>query len=89
LSRDVSIYATQNGRDERGPGAKAMGSPEDVRAALLTTAAGMDWSDPAWGQIDRETFSIDINPQDENPCTSLTLHVHGNKDDAAEVFSAG
>ena len=62
-----------------------MGPLPEVRKRLSETAPDIDWSDPAWGRLQRAGFSIEINLGDEDPCTGFALHVRGGSGAVAVV----
>jgi hypothetical protein len=61
--------------DFKGP---AMGTSEEIRIKLSSSFPGTDWSDPAWGIFEGDSFSIEFNIGHELVTTDLMLHVRGN-----------
>jgi len=63
-------------------------APLDSRASLirriLEVAPTASFTDPAWGTLDADSFSVEFNIGDEDPVQCLALHVRG--DDAAAAF---
>jgi hypothetical protein len=56
-------------------------SPIGKRAAIIEqiqeVAPGADFSDPSWGRIAGEHWSIEVNLGKNEDCDSFTLHVRG------------
>jgi hypothetical protein len=61
--------------------AKPLGPHRDVQAALLKELPEIDLSDPTWGDLNGETWSIELNIGHEDPVDSIMLHVRGSGDD--------
>ena len=55
-----------------------LGSLASVHQRVLATFPQTDWSDPAWGMWSNADGSIEFNLGDEDPSTSLMLHVRAN-----------
>ena len=62
-----------------------MGSLSEVRDRLTETAPDINWSDPKWGVLDREGFSIEFSIGNEDPCTGFALHIVGGADACSVV----
>ena len=65
----------------------AIGSRSEVSAKLLEVFPDTDFTDPAWGVIDAEDFSIEVSIGSDEPCTGFALHVRGS-DDAVGAVAA-
>ncbi len=55
-----------------------LGTCETVRRKLSVIAPKIDWSDPAWGVLLQDDYSIEFNMGEADPCTSMMLHVRGS-----------
>ena len=49
----------------------------EVGPTLLSVFPDLDLSDPTWGILEGDDFSIEFNIGDEDPCDSIMLHVRG------------
>jgi hypothetical protein len=56
---------------------KPLGTHADVLAKLRSAAPGVDFSDPTWGVLGGNGFSIEFNVGNEEPVMALMLHVRG------------
>ena len=56
---------------------KAIGSRTDVIEKIRELLPEADFSDPSWGRIDNEDWSIEVNLGKDEDCTSFALHVRG------------
>ena len=61
-----------------GPRAEVIGR---IRSALPET----DFTDPAWGKLQTDGYSIDIALSDGEEVSSITLHVRGSDEAVAAV----
>lgn len=56
--------------------------PIGARAAVVdsirTVFPTVDFSDPEWGRIEGDGFSIEVNLRGEDPVRGFALHVRGN-----------
>ena len=59
------------------PNPAPLGSCDSVRTAVAGSLPDTDWSDPTWGVLDGQGWSIEFNLGTESPVTSLMLHVRG------------
>src|SRR5215831_517420 len=59
---------------EPGP----IGSRAEVISSIRAVVPFADFSNPAWGVIDGQDFSIEVNLGDEEKVMSLVLHVRGS-----------
>ena len=62
-----------------------MGTAEHVRASISHSMPSVDWSDPAWGILDREQWSIEFNLGPEPIIEGVMLHVRGGGDPVPEI----
>lgn len=54
-----------------------LGSQAEVRAKISECLAEVDWSDPAWGTFDGDEYTYEFNTGDDEPCSSVMVHVRG------------
>ncbi|MCX5381902.1 hypothetical protein [Streptomyces sp. NBC_00083] len=59
----------------------ALGTRHDVLAALGEAVPEADLSDPAWGEIEGPTWSMDLNIGEGEPVDTAMLHIYGSGDD--------
>jgi hypothetical protein len=57
-----------------------LGSLADVHSAVSDIFLGTDWTDPVWGLFDSDFGSIEFNLGDDDPATSMMLHVRASND---------
>ena len=62
-----------------------LGSKTEVLSMLSNTLPSIVLSDPTWGILDGDSFSIEFNIGDEDPVHTIMLHVRGS-DDVIEVI---
>lgn len=62
--------------------------PLGMRSAIIEKIShvlpDVDFTDPTWGKLVRDDFSIEINMLDDDIITAITLHVQGS---AAAVYA--
>jgi hypothetical protein len=63
----------------------ALGPRVNVIASILKTIPDVDFSDPSWGMLRREDFSIEFNMGGEEICHGFMLHVRGGGDAAGLI----
>ncbi|HUP48160.1 MAG TPA: hypothetical protein VNA04_05145 [Thermoanaerobaculia bacterium] len=64
---------------------RPLGTRPEVIGRIHARFPDADFSDPSWGRLHREGFSVDISLADEGEAvTGVTLHVRGS-DDAVEA----
>jgi hypothetical protein len=61
--------------DDFQPG--PIGSRADVLAAIRAAVPDVDFTDPTWGVVERDGFSIEVNIRADDPVHSFALHVRG------------
>ena len=64
-----------------------LGPRSTIISKILEVVPSADFSDPAWGQIDGENWSIEVNLGASELCHSFAFHVRGG-DEAAGVVAA-
>lgn len=57
-----------------------IGTRAGVIAGILKTIPDVDFTDPSWGMLSRDGFSIEFNMGSEEICGSFMLHVRGGGD---------
>jgi hypothetical protein len=72
------------GSDEP-PNAAPLGSSDSVRAAVVRSLPETDWSDPAWGVLEGQGWSIEFNLGKDAPVMSFMLHVRGGGDPISAI----
>ena len=55
-----------------------IGPRQAIVDGILGVFAAADFSDPHWGRIETETWSIEVNISPNDPCTGFALHVRGD-----------
>lgn len=65
-----------------------LGPREAVIAKILAVAPDADFSDPSWGNLERDDWSIEFNLGDEAQCEDFALHVRGDGPGAMEMVDA-
>ena len=55
-----------------------LGSTSEVRQVLARALPDLDLGDPTWGILEGTDFSIEFSIGEEEPCTSVMLHVRGS-----------
>jgi hypothetical protein len=64
---------------------KPLGPLADVVDRLRASFPDADFSDRAWGILDRDDWSIEFNIGESDPCESVMLHVRGSGPGAIEA----
>ncbi|MEX1120753.1 MAG: hypothetical protein WED82_01375 [Balneolales bacterium] len=57
-----------------------LGSIDSVHEAVLEFFPTTDWTDPAWGIFDSKYGSIEFNLGNDDPATSMMLHVRASNE---------
>ena len=90
MSWDVSILAGPDPPNlEKGSGWEPppMGTPEEVRRLI---SAGLNdevaWWDDGWGQYGGDGFTFELDTGEDNPVTSVTVHVRGGGNPLPALF---
>jgi len=65
----------------------SMGDASAVRGLISTACPSVDWSDPAWGILDGDGYSIEFNFQEDGEVDSFMLHVRGGGDAISPIVS--
>lgn len=64
-----------------------IGSRSEIISSILEIVPEADFSDPTWGTIESESFSIEINLGEDEILNSFAFHVRGDKT-ALTIISA-
>jgi hypothetical protein len=51
----------------------------DVRKLVSHVVPSVDLSDPGWGILEADDYSIEFSIGEDDPCTSLMLHIRGTE----------
>ncbi|KAB2350347.1 hypothetical protein [Actinomadura rudentiformis] len=62
-----------------------IGSLRDVLDRLRRHVPLIDLSDPTWGRMESENWSIEVNIGSDDPVESVMLHVRGGGDDVVPI----
>lgn len=65
---------------------KPIGTRIDIIAGITEAVPTVDFSDPTWGRIESDQYSIEVNIGESDPVHSFALHVAGGTA-AAEVVA--
>ncbi len=65
---------------------KVIGRRSEIIAKIMEVAPMADFSDPSWGVIDSDGFSMEVSMGDEEECEGFALHIRGG--DAAIGLAA-
>jgi hypothetical protein len=65
-----------------------LGPRDALIARMIEAVPGADFSDPSWGLVEQDGWSIEINIGEEAECDSFALHVRGGGDGAIETVAA-
>src|SRR4029450_8011648 len=66
---------------------KPLGNRSAVIAKIKRIVATADFSDPSWGLIEKDGWSIELNMGDDEICEDFAFHVRGDGDEAVEVVA--
>ncbi|ADD45989.1 hypothetical protein [Stackebrandtia nassauensis] len=66
--------------------ATPLGSRDDILAAISRVAPEANLSDPTWGQLNGEDWSMEFNIGSDDPVDSVMLHIRGGGDDMENVM---
>jgi hypothetical protein len=61
-----------------------LGARAEVIEKITRVLPDVDFTDPTWGKLERENFTIEINMTDDDIISGITLHVRGS---AAAVYA--
>lgn len=94
MSWDVSFFAaeappppvTEMPDDWRG---ESLGTLEEVRGKISGSAPEVNWSDPSWGTLYGEGFSLEFNIGRNDPCYGFMVHVRGAGDAVRPLLAIG
>lgn len=63
----------------------AIGKRTEITARITEVMPEADFSDPAWGNIDGDDWSIEVNLGDNETCEGFALHVRGGNEAVGAV----
>jgi len=63
----------------------SMGDATTVRKQISAAVSSVDWADPAWGILEDDGYSIEINIKGSGPIDSFMLHVRGGGDPVSVI----
>jgi hypothetical protein len=66
---------------EPGP----IGAHAAIVDGILDIFPSIDFTDPEWGRIEGDAYTIEVNLSDEDPVRSFALHVRGSVFPAAAI----
>lgn len=66
---------------------RPLGSRSTVIAKIKAIIPIANFSDPSWGVIEKDGWSIELNMGDDAECRDFALHVRGDGDEAVEVVA--
>jgi hypothetical protein len=66
---------------------KPLGAASDVRQRISELLPGVNWTDLSWGIYGGEGFSIEFNVGNDDPITSIMLHVRGGGDVISTIMA--
>ena len=64
-----------------------IGKRQAIIDAILDVAPNVDFTNPTWGSIEGDDWSIEVNIGEEDECSGFAFHVRGG-DEAAKVVAA-
>lgn len=62
-----------------------IGEADIVRTEITRLLPNVDWSDPAWGILDGDGYSIEFNLQRDGVVDGFMLHVRGGGDPVSAI----
>lgn len=66
---------------------RPLGRRADVVTRIRSVFPDADFSDPAWGRLQKEGYAVDISVGDAEEVTGVTLHVRGSDEAVGAVIS--
>jgi hypothetical protein len=66
---------------------RSIGRRSEIIERIKEVVPDADFANPAWGKIDGNGWSIELNMGDEEDCSSFAFHVRGD-DAAAGIIAA-
>lgn len=86
IVQDIPPGITSVDQMPQGFRAAPIGRRDDIMAAIREIAPDVDFTDPTWGVLRRDSFSIEINIGDEPVTHDFAFHVRG-ADEAVDVIT--
>src|SRR3569832_757136 len=81
----AGVQSVEDIPDDFAP--KELGPRAEIIAKIKEVVPDADFSDPTWGRIEGEGWSIEVNTGDEEVCDSFAFHVRG-QDEAVGTIAA-
>jgi len=78
-----SVASIQDMPDDFRPA--NLGPRDDLIRRISEVVPEADFSDPSWGLIDGDTYSIEVNIGDDHTVDSFAFHVRGGNEAASVV----
>lgn len=66
---------------------KPLGNRSAVIARIERIVPTANFSDPSWGVIEKDGWSIELDMGEDEICKDFAFHVHGDGDEAVEVVA--
>jgi hypothetical protein len=85
MSWDAMLYSKDPGPVSRDMKTPPLGDAQFVREQISKSLPGVNWSDPAWGVLDGNGWSIEFNHQESGSTDSVMLHVRGGGDPISSI----
>jgi hypothetical protein len=60
-------------------GESVLAPVQEVRERIAALLPGIDLTDPSWAILEADDYSIEFSIGEEDPCTSVMLHVRGTE----------
>ena len=80
MSWDVMIFGGDPEQFTNEETAPSLGDAADVRTKISRSLPEVDWTDPAWGVLEGDGWSIEFNHKTDGIADELMLHVRGGGD---------
>jgi hypothetical protein len=82
-----SLRALEDAVNSADTGLPVIGEAPQLRRSISECAPSVDWSDPTWGILEGEGFSIEFNMGRENSIRDIMLHVRGAGDPISVIVA--
>jgi hypothetical protein len=66
---------------------RPLGSRQELVRRIVEVVPQSDFRDPAWGLIERDTFTIEVSMGRDDIVQAITFHVRGSGDEAVAVVA--
>jgi len=85
MSWDVMLFSQDPGPITGDMKIPPLGDADFVRARISKSLPGVDWSDPSWGILQGDGWSIEFNQHSSGVTDAVMLHVRGGGDPIAAI----